>query len=33
VFLKNSPIIIFDEATFALDGESEKYIQNSMKAD
>lgn len=31
VFLKNPPILILDEATAALDNESERYIQKSLE--
>lgn len=31
VFLKNPPIIIFDEATSSLDNESEKVVQDSLE--
>ena len=31
VFLKNPPILIFDEATAALDNESEKVVQESLE--
>jgi ATP-binding cassette subfamily B protein len=31
VFLKNPPIVIFDEATSSLDNESEKAVQNSLE--
>ncbi len=30
--MKNPPILLFDEATSALDYESERIIQNNMKA-
>jgi len=30
VFLKNPPLLIFDEATSSLDNESEAYIHDSM---
>ena len=31
VFLKDPPIIIFDEATSSLDNESEKAVQDSLE--
>lgn len=31
VFLKNAPILMLDEATAALDNESERYIQHSLE--
>lgn len=31
VFLKNPPVLIFDEATLALDNESEKVVQESLE--
>jgi len=32
VFLKNPPVLIFDEATSSLDNESEKVVQDSLEA-
>jgi ATP-binding cassette subfamily B protein len=31
VFLKNPPVIIFDEATSSLDNESEQAVQDSLE--
>jgi ATP-binding cassette subfamily B protein len=32
VFLKDPPVLIFDEATSSLDNESEKVVQDSLEA-